>query len=380
MSTWALAHASAAMENERMTKKSDLREPKTCDAKASKLSRRVFLGTAAAAGAAVVATGAAKRAMANPSLAAAPPSGFTPLNAPGKIVKVTKAGSLQPNGLYPKEDDAKEMLERALKELTGAATLAASLGKFIHKDDKVAVKVNGIAKGGKFGTNKELVLPLLQGLLDLGVPASSIVVYEQFNSHMLGTRISQSNVPAGITCATHLNKDMATDDQPFPDMGGNIQTKFCRQLMEATAVIDVTLIKDHSICGYTGCLKNMTHGSINNPGKHHLHHASPQIANLYAHEAIKSRVRLHVIDGYKIMYDGGPVEVVSYVPHESVYVTTDPVAMDALGWEMIDKIRADKKMKSLEGVGRKPEYIEEAGKLGLGVFDASKRVVKEITI
>jgi hypothetical protein len=91
-------------------------------------------------------------------------------------------------------------------------------------------------------------------------------------------------------------------------------------------------------------------------------------------------VRLHVIDGYKIMYDGGPVEVVSYVPHESVYVTTDPVAMDALGWEMVDKIRADKKMKSLEGVGRKPAYIEEAGKLGLGVFDASKRVVKEITI
>ncbi|GAC1547591.1 MAG: hypothetical protein NVS3B10_11360 [Polyangiales bacterium] len=127
-------------------------------------------------------------------------------------------------------------------------------------------------------------------------------------------------------------------------------------------------------------MKNMTHGSINNPSAHHAHNASPQIANLYAHKAITSRVRLHVIDGYKLMYDGGPVEVVSTVPHEAVYVTTDPVAMDSLGWEMVDKVRADKGLKSLEAVGRKPTYIETAAGLGLGVGDASKRTLKQFTV
>jgi uncharacterized protein (DUF362 family) len=351
------------------------------------VSRRTFLAGAgtAAAGTAIAATGLANAAPkasdapAPSAYAAAPPAGFVPMSAPGKIVKVSKAGSLQANGLYPKPDDAKAMLQKALLELTGEKSLGGAFAKFVHKDDKVAVKLNGIAKGKKFGTNKELVDVILAGLLEAGVPATSIVVYEQYNSFLAGTRVDAANVPAGVRTAVHSNKDMATPAIAFPDGKAKIMTRFAKPLIEATAVINVSLIKDHSICGYTGCLKNMTHGSIDVPHEHHAHHASPQIAKLYAHEAIKSRVRLNIIDGYKIMYDGGPVEVVAYVPHESVYVTTDPVAMDVVGWELVDKIRAEKGLKSLKDAGREPGYIPAAADLGLGVGDRSKIVIKELT-
>ncbi len=342
-------------------------------------SRREFIATTAAAGA-VVATASGKVSAQGSSLAASPPAGFTPLSAPGKIVKVSRAGSLQANGLYPKPDAAKAMLEKGMLELTGEKTLGGAFGKFVHKSDKVAVKVNGIAKGKKFGTNQELVAVILDGLIAAGVPATSIVVYEQYNSFLAGTRVDASNVPAGVKVAVHANKDMATPAIEFLDGKSKIATKFARPLMEATAVINVSLIKDHAICGYTGCLKNMTHGSIDVPHNHHAHHASPQIAKLYAHEAIKSRVRLHITDGYKVMYDGGPVEVVSYVPHEAVYVSTDPVAMDTYGWELVDKIRKEKGMKSLKDVGRDPAYIPAAADLGLGIGDRSKIVVKDFTV
>ena len=345
------------------------------------VSRRVFVG-AAAAGAALAATGVAvKMAIAAPTTyAAKPPAGFVPMSVPGKVVKVGKAGSLQANGLYPQPAAAKAMLEKAMLEFTGQKTLGAAFGKFVHKDDKLAIKVNGIAKGKKFGTNKELVDVILEGVLAAGVPATSIVIYEQYNSFLAGTRIEQANVPAGVKTMIHGNKDMATPDIAILDGKEQIMTQFARPLMEATAVINVSLIKDHSICGYTGCLKNMTHGSINVPHKHHGHKASPQIANIYAHEAIKSRVRLNVVDGYKLMYDGGPIEVVAFVPHEAVYVCTDSVAMDRLGWEMVDKVRADKGMKSLKDVGREPGYIQAAADLGLGIGDRSKIVHKEFTI
>ncbi|MFI5301891.1 MAG: DUF362 domain-containing protein [Polyangiales bacterium] len=350
----------------------------------SGISRRELLG-GAAIGAAAIATTAVTSAKAAPApipseLAAMPPAGFVPMSAPGKIVKVAKAGSLQPNGLYPKPEDAKAMLSRAMLELTGTKSLGDAFGKFVHKDDKVAVKVNGIAKGKKFGTNKELVDVILQGLLDSGVPATSIVVYEQYASFLAGTRVDQSNVPAGVRTMIHGNKDMLTPKIPIGDGGATVYTQFARPLIEATAVINVSLIKDHSICGYTGCLKNMTHGSTSNPHDFHVHHASPQIARLYAHEAIKSRVRLHITDGYKIMYDGGPVEVVSYVPHEAVYVTTDPVAMDRLGWEMVDKIRSAKGMKSLKDVGREPGYIVAAEDFGLGIADRARIKLKEFVL
>src|SRR6185369_6351074 len=116
--------------------------------------------------------------------------------------------------------------------------------------------------GATMASNKELVLEVVKGVIAAGVPASSIVIYEQYPSFMAGTRIaSRSSVldasfPAGVTATVHENKDAT-----MPEITVNgIGTKFVRPFTEATAVINVGLIKDHSICGYTGCLKNITHG------------------------------------------------------------------------------------------------------------------------
>ena len=80
--------------------------------KSGNLGRREFLGAAAAtAAAATLVTPelahAADPPPPPPGLAAAPPTGFVPWTAPGKVVKVSKPGSLMPNQIYPKADDAK---------------------------------------------------------------------------------------------------------------------------------------------------------------------------------------------------------------------------------------------------------------------------------
>jgi uncharacterized protein (DUF362 family) len=341
------------------------------------VGRRVFLGTAAAATAVTFAPGVAYAKVQN--LAATPPAGFTPFAAPGKIVKVSKKDCLQANQYYPKPDDAKDMLTKALCELTGKSDLPTAVGQFVHKDDVVCVKVNGIAKTN-MGTNKELVLPFLEAMIASGVKPENITVLEQYGDFLNGTRVNASNVPKGVKVATHSNGNATMDDRMIPGTGTT--TKFVRYLTEATAAINFSLIKDHSICGYTGCLKNMTHGCSINPQDFHLHHASPQIALLYAQDVVKSRVRLCITDGYKIMADGGPLwkrpEMVK--PHEAIYVTTDPVAMDTVGWELVDKLRGQLGLKSLADVGREPAYIKAAADLGLGVFERSKIDVKEITL
>src|SRR5690349_12688315 len=118
----------------------------------SALSRRRFLGNAAAlAGAAAGASALGSRdafaagGAAVPSLAASPPAGFVPLSEPGKIIKVSKSDTLMPNGLFPKADVAQTMLERVMMELTGETDINKAMARFIHKDDKVAIKMNGIA-------------------------------------------------------------------------------------------------------------------------------------------------------------------------------------------------------------------------------------------
>ena len=349
------------------------------------LSRRRFLGNAAAlagaaAGASALGSSNVASAAAPASLAASPPAGFVPLSEPGKIVKVSKSDTLMPNKLFPKEDVARTMLERVMTELTGETDINKAMARYIHKDDKVAIKMNGIAgqTGATMATNKEIILPIVAAVMAVGVPAANIVVYEQYNSFFNGTRVNAKNLPAGVLTAIHANKDATMPE--IKVLG--IRTKFVRPLTEATAIINVALIKDHSICGYTGCLKNITHGSTINPHDFHAHNASPQIAALYAQDVVKSRVRLHITDGFKLIYDQGPLDKnpERRVPHDAVYATTDPVAMDIIGWGEVEKWRKNKGLPTLVKAGREPSYIRVAGELGLGVADKEQIRMREVTL
>lgn len=349
-------------------------------------TRRAFLGTAlgTAAGAALFGQGDAEAAP--PSLAARPPAGFVPLSIPGKIAKVSKANTLQPNGLWPTDEAARVMLQRVMAELTGLSDLGAAFGRFVHKDDKVAIKPNGIAGkvGATMASNKELVLEVVKGVMAAGVPAANIVIYEQYPSFLAGTRIASrkgvmdASFPEGITAVVHENKDATMPEIQVAGIG----TKFVRPFTEATAVINVGLMKDHSICGYTGCLKNITHGSTINPHAFHEHLASPQIAQLYAQDVVKSRVRLHLIDAFKLIYDEGPLDTNKKrrVPYEAVYATTDPVAMDMVGWAVIEQHRKENGLPTLTEAGREPSYIHIAGELGLGVADMNRISVRDVKI
>src|SRR5262249_44596141 len=155
-----------------------------------------------------------------------------------------KSGSLQANQRYPKEDDAKAMLERAMTELTGKPNLVEATKLFVHPDDKVCVKVNGIAEQN-MGTNKELVLPFVDAMIAAGVKPENITILEQYGSFLGGTRINAQNVPKGVTTSVHQNKDATMAERLIPGTG--VRTKFVRVLTESTAVINFSLIKDHSI-------------------------------------------------------------------------------------------------------------------------------------
>lgn len=342
------------------------------------VGRRAFIG-AAAASVATATMFSSSTAQAAKSLGASPPAGFSPFNAPGRVVKVTKSDVMQPNKLYPKPEPAKEMLARALTELTGKPDVVSAVREFVHKDDIVVVKLNGIAQS-QFATNKEVVIPFVEAMIESGVKPENITLLEQYPGFFNATRVSAQNAPAGVKIATHSNGNATMDERIIP--GTATPTKFCRWLTEATACINIGLVKDHSITGYTGAMKNMTHGCSVNPHAFHVHHGSPQIALLYAQDVIRSRVRLCIADAFKIMYDGGPLyKKPEYVKvYEAVFASTDPVALDTIGWEVIEKARADAKMKTLAETGREPGYIQAAADLGLGVHDRAKIQLKEVAL
>jgi len=343
------------------------------------LTRRDFVsGVAALSGASALAGWAkvADAAQQNSALIAKPPAGFSPLSLPGRVVKVSGKGDfvglMHRNQIWPKPDVAKRLLEKAMMELTGASNLVESMKRFVHAADTVAIKPNGIA-GGSMATSYEFIMPVVEACIAAGVPAEKITVFEQYSSYLLSTRSGapKFELPKGVKVAFHNNKDHGMEGVRIYE---GITTKFCRQLMEASCVINMGLVKDHSICGYTGAMKNITHGTIHNPEAHHAHYANPQIAMLYAHPVVTSRVRLHITDGMRLMYDKGPLlkDPNTVIAHGSVYVSTDPVALDTMGALAVDNARKQHGGRTLEQSGRAPKYIQTASELGLGIADINQ--------
>lgn len=353
------------------------------------IGRRGWLSGSAALslGAAVAGlTHAGTSAFARENLSAARPTGFIPWSNPGKVVKVEKANTLIENGLWPKQEAATAMLQRVMEELTGRADLGEAFKLFVDPRDIVAIKPNGIAgqQGATMATNKELVLAVVNGVIAAGVPAQNIIIYEQFKKFLTGTRVVDKaqtldpEFPVGVRTAIHDNKDAVMEEIKV----GSYTTRYARAFTEATCVINLCMIKDHSICGFTGAMKNITHGTIINPHVFHEHNASPQIAQLYAQDVVKSRVRLHISDAFKLIYDQGPLDKnpKRRIPHECLYASTDPVALDVIGWQVIDHHRKENGLPSLKAAGREPSYIRAAGELGLGTFDVNKIRLREVKI
>ena len=107
------------------------------------------------------------------------------------------------------------MLQRAMQELTGKADLVEAVKIFVHPQDKVCVKVNGIAQQN-MTTNKELVLPFVEAMVAAGVPGTNITLLEQYPGFFQATRIRPKDVPAGVAISWHSNNDATMDWRDIP--------------------------------------------------------------------------------------------------------------------------------------------------------------------
>jgi len=61
-----------------------------------------------------------------------------------------------------------------------------------------------------------------------------------------------------------------------------------------------------------------------------------------------------------------------------ILVSQDPVALDYIGWQIIEKRRMEIGLKPLKAVGREPKYILTAARLKLGNID--EKYIRKIEI
>lgn len=332
------------------------------------MRRRAFLG--AAAGAMIArAAGASGPTPASGTGKGGAPAAFTS-GAPGAKGEV--AAAVFSGG----SRDFRAGIDAAMAALTGAAAHDAWSGLFAPSD-RVAVKLNCLA-GPRLSPRPELVAAIVAGIRSAGVPASAIVLFDRSSRELERAGFPIRKEGDGVRC-------FGTDALKGGGYGADILehrsigSLFTRILTEhATVLVNVGVCKDHDLSGVSAGSKNL-YGLIHNPNRYHADRCDPFLADLLDHPAVRSKLRLTVIDAIEAQCHGGPAYVPDFTFRPNrVLAALDPVAVDRIAWELIETERARRGMPSLAEDKREPTWIARAAGLGLGEADRSRITLKEV--
>jgi len=248
------------------------------------------------------------------------------------------------------------LLDRAIEEFFQVEHAVTAWKKLVTPSDVVGIKVNCLAGRG-ISTNPVLVNAIIEKLREADVHDDRIIIWDRMNSDLEDAGFKISTASRKPRC---FGNDAAgyepelTIHNSIGSLLSNALTKYC------SVIINVPVLKDHGIVGFTGAMKNFF-GAIHNPNKYHMNLGDPYIPDLCSLPVIREKTRLIIYDALNAQYEGGP----PYMPQwrwnfNSIIVGTDPVAIDYTGWQLIETERKNKGLPTLKTAGREPTYIATA--------------------
>ncbi|MGB8064781.1 MAG: DUF362 domain-containing protein [Candidatus Sulfotelmatobacter sp.] len=248
------------------------------------------------------------------------------------------------------------LLDRAMQGLFGRDNPIEAWKRLVRPGERVGLKVNALGGRG-LSSNLQLVEAVCERLQEAGIKANDIVVWDRDSGELEHVGFHVSTGGNHVECFGTDRVDYEQELVTYGSVGSRL-SKILTQRCDV--LINVPVLKDHDGAGITIALKNM-YGVIHNPNKYHPNGCNPYIADLNMLPQIRSKMRLTICDATTASYEGGP----GYKPeftwkNNALIVSQDPVALDYTGWQIIERKRAEKGLKTLEDDSRAPHYIATA--------------------
>jgi len=291
-------------------------------------------------------------------------------------VVIARDAMLHGNGTTVDSGRVLSLLDRSMQALFNLDSPTEPWKRLIRPGNKVGLKVNALGGRG-LSSNLQLVEAICERLQEAGIRASDIVIWD---------RDAEELERAGFRLATGGNRIQCfgTDRVGYEDelvTYGDVGSRLSKILTEhCDVLINVPVLKDHDGAGITAALKNM-YGVIHNPNKYHPNGCNPYVADVNMLPEIRRKMRLTICDATTASYEGGPGFKPQYAwKNNALIVSQDPVALDYIGWQIIERKRAEKGLKTLEAEDRAPRYIATAADAQhrLGTNDPKKIAVVEV--
>ncbi len=298
------------------------------------------------------------------------------LNIKKSRVVISRDSSLRAAGGSIDPDRMLAALDRAVQSVFDKDDPVEAWKKVVNPGEVVGLKVNCISGLGN-SASVALVEAVSERLGQAGIAAKDIVIWDRLNTDLERGGFKISLKGRGTRCygndALGFEQSLCTH--------GSAASLLCKTLTRVCdCVINLPVLKDHGIVGVTASMKNMF-GAIHNPNKYHMSVGDPYVADVNMFSEFRRKIRLNICDATTVQYEGGP----SYFPHwtwayNGLIAGLDPVALDHVGWKLIEQKRAEEKMKTLKELNREPTYIHTAAdrRHRLGTNDPSRIELVEL--
>ena len=317
---------------------------------------------------------------------------------PGKVVVVKNMNSVIDD--VPVEAAAYLMLRKSMLELTGQKNLQEAWRMFVKPGEKIGLKVNPVA-GKLLFTSHAVVQSVVKQLTECGIDRKDIIIWDRRDMELKDTGFTTENYPGISIRGTEYQDEKGSffdengkllgernidkewyywadvegeyDSETMPYMvnGGKFSyfTKIVTQ--EVDKIINLPILKNAG-GSITNAMKNLAFGSVSNTGRLHAQLWNDTCAEVCAFAPLRDKVVLNICDGLRGCFNGGPGANPQFICNfNSMLVSTDPVAMDRIGYDIIAEKRISEGLQKASA----PEsltFLKMATELELGISDKNK--------
>lgn len=245
------------------------------------------------------------------------------------------------------------LMDLAIQAYFDADTPSHAWSSLVNPNQTVGIKVNCLAGLG-MSTSVDIVDNVCERLQEAGIRKNQIIVWDRLSRDLERAAFKIRESQNSIRCYGNDHLGFEPELQVYGSVGSLLSRTFVR---ECDVVLNITLLKDHGITGFTGALKNLF-GAIHNPNKYHLNNGDPYIADVWMLPSVRKKVRINICEAIEAQYHGGPSFMPQWTwPYNRILVSSDPVAMDWIGWKAIEEKRKENDLPSLKDEEREPAYI-----------------------
>lgn len=287
-------------------------------------------------------------------------------NHRGLVVSAHADGVYSMVSPTPNASLTQKMLDSIMMRLSGESTAEKAWGSMFGPGDRVGVLFDELGNH-RTRTRPAVIQAVLHGLKLAGVTPAQTVLWCMYSRSLpaLGYTINVQGPGLKIIGADQIGYEK------------NIGLKFNQGLFGSTLgvslivsqlcthVINIATLEDHPILGARLCLAQQAMSSLRSGQALERSWGGPHIGQIAAWNIMQQKFVLHFIDALAGGYDGGEH---SWHP-ETILGGTDPVALDRIGFGMIESERQNAGKPLITGTARTPKYINDAAANGVGIAD-----------